>query len=72
MAIIIEWPIPPTFWAKNAAKQPKPPPAIVPIPRFKPFPSVAPDRITFHFCQQIIINFLVYFQGINYFLAVIN
>ena len=30
------------LWAKSAARQPKPPPKIVPIPRFRPLLSVAP------------------------------
>jgi len=44
-AIMIEFPtLPiPMLCAKSAAKQPSPPPIIVPSPRLKPFPSVAPD-----------------------------
>lgn len=38
----IELPSPPMLCAKTAAKHPNPPPTIVPIPRLKPFPSVAP------------------------------
>lgn len=43
--IIIELPsLPiPMLWAKTAAKQPSPPPIIVPSPRLKPFPIVAPE-----------------------------
>lgn len=37
-------PTPPIVWAKAAAKHPSPPPSIVPIPRFKPLLSVAPDH----------------------------
>lgn len=40
--MIIELPTPPRFWATTAAMQPSPPPNIVPIPRFKPLPNVAP------------------------------
>jgi hypothetical protein len=43
----IELPTPPMFCAKIAAKHPNPPPTIVPIPRLKPFPSVAPNYVTY-------------------------
>lgn len=42
MIIKLATPPLPTFCAKTAAMQPSPPPNTVPIPRFKPFPSVAP------------------------------
>lgn len=42
MIIELATPPLPTFCAKTAAMQPSPPPNTVPIPRFKPFPSVAP------------------------------
>lgn len=41
----IELPTPPMLCAKIAAKHPNPPPTMVPIPRFKPFPSVAPNML---------------------------
>lgn len=41
----IELPTPPMLRAKTAAKHPIPPPTIVPIPRLKPFPSVAPVHV---------------------------
>ena len=48
MPTAIALPIPPIAWAKAAAKHPNPPPSIVPIPRFKPLLSVAPDRYNYY------------------------